>query len=293
MQNLLGASVLLATSIAMSSNAKAAGLPLPPPEYQPRAYSWQLFTSGEYTLQCSPTGSFVRFGGQCVSGDCMCEPGIEQTKSLMQMRQQNEWRNLASAIIYQQEQKRGLHPADFYYVMLAQAALGLDNKQAAIAYYRKARSAQYSCLRFGRADDGRTCGGAAQFKQGWIELPLRNLEMSIANERRAEEERQRQAVEASRQQAELARQAEIAERREEEVRAARAMRFEQLKGRFPEGWVEPILRGEVQVGFSKAAVLEAIGRPMKIVSVSGGAEMWVYSDKRLVFKEDRLTFIES
>lgn len=274
--------VLLSTLTALGFTTPGnAGLPSPPSDYAPSDYSWSLFVAGDFTLRCRPTGNYARIFGRCVGGDCMCEPGIDQTGSLIEIWKAEEWRLLANTIIYQQEEKTGLHPADFFYVMLANAALNLGYRDAALAYYYKARSARYSCLRYGRPNDGRSCGGATNFKSGWIDYWIQKIEAQIATEQKRAEELARQAEAEARRQAE-----------EDAKRAARAARLERLNSRYPEGWAQKIIQGKIEVGFTKDAVIEALGQPQEVITVSGGAEMWVYRNRRIVFTDGKVSYIE-
>lgn len=73
--------------------------------------------------------------------------------------------------------------------------------------------------------------------------------------------------------------------------AARSARIEDLKARFPESWVPGILAGEVELGWSREAVREALGPPRKKLRTPDGAEMWSYPTRRVIFTDGKVTYV--
>ena len=94
------------------------------------------------------------------------------------------------------------------------------------------------------------------------------------------EQQEREAQQRAREEAAM---------REQEAREAR---IADLKTRFPADWVEKILKGEVDLGWSKEAVRESIGEPRQKMNTPDGTEMWTYERLRLVFTDGKVTYIE-
>jgi len=98
-------------------------------------------------------------------------------------------------------------------------------------------------------------------------------------------ERERIAAEA----AEQRRQQQVAA--EAAAAAAREARRDHLVPRFGSQQADAIIAREVLVGMTPEAVRESIGQPRRIERVAAGEEMWIYDSVRVVFLNNRVTFV--
>lgn len=122
-------------------------------------------------------------------------------------------------------------------------------------------------------------------------------ELRQAQARAAEEERQRRlaaAAQAERERlAQEAAEREIKRREEAEaarIAAEREARIRDLNSRFPHSWVPKIIAGEIELGWTREAVREALGPPRSVVRTPDGSEMWTYDSLKVVFTNGKVTY---
>lgn len=117
---------------------------------------------------------------------------------------------------------------------------------------------------------------------------IENQAQQEAAERAAQQEARRAALAAQRAAAE-----EEARRRQQAAAAAEAAERAELAAEFGEENVDAILAGRVEVGFTQDAVRAAIGDPRTIERISSSEELWTYPDRRIVFLDGEVSFIDA
>ncbi len=215
------------------------------------------------------------------------DDSIQAHESMIQNR---DWAGLARYAI--RDGKAG-QTLDIHYFYLATAASGLGLDDAARIYAQRSTGGtnvvpcargQYAGERF------RSACGSYSMPQAARQL-LTNLE--LAAERRAEEEREgeRIAMEQKRLAEEAKGKAALQRRRQQEAEAQQSARLESLKNRYSEDVVQAILARKIVLGMDPSAVKEAAGSPLRTEEL-GGAEMWYYQERRVVFNDGLVSFIE-
>lgn len=246
------------------SPALAVGLPAPPRDYQPAEVLWNAFLSGQLELRCNRRGH------------PNCPANADHTASVQRYLNREDYEGAARLIVFQIERGSGLDPADYFYYALGLSAERLGHIGAAVDYYRRAQNARESCLNYGRANDGHTCGGAVDFRTGWLDSAVTRVgrQMDESRQSKLEEEQSRQET----------------LRLEQEARE-REQRLAFLRANFPEEWVDDIFDGNPQIGFTRQAVSEAMGEPTRQINTPGNRSLWVYPNRQIIFDGDTVSQI--
>jgi hypothetical protein len=103
----------------------------------------------------------------------------------------------------------------------------------------------------------------------------------------AREELDRQRAAQEQMELEERREAEAAEARRTAEREAHA---KDLRDRFPAAWVPKILAGEIELGWTREAVMASLGEPRSRVRTPDGTEMWTYQTMKVVFTNGKVTY---
>lgn len=90
-----------------------------------------------------------------------------------------------------------------------------------------------------------------------------------------------------------AEEARFAREQQERERAAREARRQELASRFPAPWVDRIMQGSIDKGWSREAVQAALGTPGKVVKTPDGSEMWTYGRRKVIFVGSKVSYYDA